>query len=234
MAASIQHPGILWVNNDSGDSARVFALEATTCRVKAVVSLKGVTPWDAEALAVGKNPQGQPVIWFGDIGDNAATKKSVNLYRFAEPAELQDQSVSVTKTTVTYSDGPHDAESLLVSPEPGGRIWVISKRQSVNGSIYELPAGFGWQQLTGVAKPIAEVDWMPTDAAFAPDGKKFAIRTYLGAKQYLGKPPGKDPQDFDLGYRGQGEAITYSFDSAFLYAISEGRNSPLVKLPLPT
>lgn len=233
LAASQLHPGILWTHNDSGDSARVFAVDATTCKVRAVVALQGVNSWDAEAIAVGRDPDGKPVIWFADIGDNTATRKSVELYRFDEPAKLISQTVPVVKATFTYSDGAHNAESLLVSPAPGGAMWVISKRQSVDSSIYALPAGFGWKSFSGVARPIAKSAFMPTDASFAPDGRHFVVRTYLGATQFAGDPPGSDPQAVDIGFEGQGEGITYSFDSAFLYAVSEGEDPPLLKLPLP-
>lgn len=234
LAASIQHPGILWTHNDSGDSARVFALDAQTCKVRAVVRLAGVSTRDAEAIAVGNTADGTPVLWLGDIGDNSATASSVRIYRFKEPTQIKDQTVKVAATiTVKYADEPYNAEALIVSPSPAGRIWIATKREATQGAYYELPTSVWGGSRTVTVRPTGSVPALTTDAAYAPDGQHYVIRTYFGGTQFRGAPPGEDPVELDIGFRGQGEAITYSYDSRFLYAISEGEDNPLMKIPLP-
>jgi hypothetical protein len=234
LAASTQHPGILWTHNDSGDKARVFALDALTCQVKAEVKLNGVNARDAEAISVGRDGNGRAVLWLGDIGDNAATAPSVRLYRFNEPTQIKNQTVDVAATiTVKYVDEPYDAESLLVQPSPAGRMWIATKRQVAEGAYYELPHSVWGDSKTVTVRPVGSVPALTTDATFAPDGTRYAIRTYFGGTQFQGDPPGTDPVAIDIGYLGQGEALTYSYDSRLLYAISEGEGSPLMKIPVP-
>jgi len=234
LAASTQHPGILWTHNDSGDRAQLFALDALTCEVKAVIRLRGVDAWDTEAVAVGRDANDKPVLWFGDIGDNTATASSVRLYRLPEPAQIKDQTLTVAATiTVKYADEPYNAEALLVEPSPEGRIWIVTRRQSAQGAYYELPASAWGSSTTVTVRAVGSVPALTTDATFAPNGEVYALRTYFGATQFDGTPPGNNSQSIDVGFTGQSEALTYSYDSRLLYTISEGVNQPLIKVPLP-
>lgn len=234
LAASTQHPGVLWTHNDSGDSARIFALDALTCDVLAEVKLAGVNTRDTEAISVGRDADDQPVLWLGDIGDNAATDPNVRLYRFREPVEIKNQTLKVQSTiTVKYYDEPYNAEALLVQPSPAGRIWIATKRESKQGAYYELPSSVWGSSKSVTLRPTGTVPAMTTDATYAPDGRTYAIRTYFGGTQFQGSPPGTDPAELNIGFRGQGEGLTYSYDSRFLYAVSEGVDNPLMKIPLP-
>lgn len=234
LAASTKHPGILWTHNDSGDRAQVFALDAVTCEVRAVVHLAGVSARDTEAIAVGRDAAGNPTLWLADIGDNAANQPNVRLYRFREPSTIKDQTVNVAAVIkVKYIDEPYNAEALLVHPDPAGRMWIVTKRQAAQGAYYELPSSVWGASTTVTLKPVGSVPAMTTDATFAPDGRTYAIRTYFGGTQFAGLPPGSDAQPLDLGFQGQSEALTYSYDSRLLYTISEGPNQPLTKVPLP-
>lgn len=234
LAASTQHPGILWTHNDSGDRAQLFALDALTCEVKAVVRLRGVDAWDTEAIAVGRDANNKPVLWFGDIGDNTATAASVRLYRLPEPAQIKDQTVNLAATiTVKYADEPYNAEALLVEPSPEGRIWIVTRRQSAQGAYYELPSSAWGSSTTVTVRAVGSVPALTTDATFAPNGETYALRTYFGATQFNGTPPGGNSRSIDVGFTGQSEALTYSYDSRLLYTISEGMNQPLIKVPLP-
>lgn len=234
LAASTQHPGILWTHNDSGDRAQIFALDSQTCAVVATLRINGVNARDTEAIAVGRDAKDRPVIWLGDIGDNAATWSSVRLYRLPEPSELSDQVVSPQATiTVKYSDEPYNAEALLLQPQPAGRMWIVTRRQAMKGAYYELPAAIWGSSRTVTVTAAGSVPALTTDATYAPSGRVFAIRTYFGATQFDGTPPGEDGTPIDVGFLGQSEALTYSYDSRMLYTISEGENPPLLKVPLP-
>src|SRR4051794_20300739 len=64
-------PGVLWTHNDSGDSARFFALDRR-CRTLATYTLPGVQATDWEDMA-----RGGGYLWLGDIGDNSATRSTI-------------------------------------------------------------------------------------------------------------------------------------------------------------
>lgn len=224
LAASIKHPGILWAHNDSGDGPRIYAVSNTSCEIQATITLGGVDPRDVEAIAMGRNSDGDPVIWVGDIGDNLGTWTNVRLYRIPEPNSIKNQTIQAKTYNLTYADGPRDAEGLLVDPRPGGRIWITTKRMAADGGLYALPKSFISDGF-GTAKRVGSVPPMTTDASFAPDGKSFVIRTYLGAELFQGVPPGTDGQTIGLPLQTQGEAITFSSAGTGLYAASEGEAS---------
>lgn len=224
LAASIRHPGILWAHNDSGDGAKIYAVNNTSCKIEATITLAGVQARDVEAIAMGRDSAGEPVIWVGDIGDNRGTWPSVRLYRIPEPKSLKSQQVAAKSYNVTYADGPRDAEGLLVDPQPGGRIWIVTKRMAAAGGIYALPETFV-RQGYGTASRVGESPAMSTDAAFAPAGGSFVIRTYVGAQEFQGTPPGGDSRSINIPLQTQGEAVTYSSAGTGLYAASEGETS---------
>lgn len=97
--------------------------------------MKGVgTPRDMEAIAVG--PDGD--IYVGDIGDNKdGSWDHVWIYRFPEPKQLKDQTVTAKQYDVKYADGPRNAEALMVHPKTG-RVYIASKNQD-GGGLYAGP-----------------------------------------------------------------------------------------------
>ena len=123
LAASHRHPGVYWTHNDSGDGPYVYAVDGSTGRTLAKVTLRGVNARDCEAISVG--PDGD--VYLGDIGDNlGGTWPEVWIYRFPEPSVLRDETVDATRYTVRYEGGPRDAESLMVEPRTG-RVYIASK-----------------------------------------------------------------------------------------------------------
>jgi hypothetical protein len=229
ITTSIAHPGTLWTHNDSGGGSVIYALDDSTCEVQAVITLDGVDLVDPEAIAVGRDANGEPIIWVADIGGNTVRRSNVWLHSLAEPKELKDQRVTVSSSAITYSDGPGDSEALLVEPTPGGRMWIVSKRQSSVGKFYALPAGFGPGSTSARVTPVGSAPWLTTDAAFAPNGEGFVLRTYLSVRRYQGPAPGTNERIVEVPQQGQGEALTYTPDSCALLTIPEGENPTLQK-----
>ena len=102
----------VWTVNDSGDIGRVFTVDAGTGRTV------GVTYWadgptDVEALA----PAGPGHVWVGDIGDNTASRDSVQVTRV--PVGDGDRTVDEETIDLVYPDGARDAEALLADPTTG-------------------------------------------------------------------------------------------------------------------
>ena len=85
MVASRKNPGVLWVHNDSGDSARVFALSYHG-DLLASYNLTGASAVDWEDMALGPGPDpGKEYLYLADIGDNRRKRSFVTIYRIPEP-----------------------------------------------------------------------------------------------------------------------------------------------------
>lgn len=137
LAASRVHPGVLYGINDSGNEAVVFAIDDAGKTV-ARLTLPEAGNYDWEALAPGRDREGRPVLWIGDIGDNLSQRSSVRLLRIAEPTTLQDRTVTWQEFRVAYPDGPHNAEGLAIDPRDG-TMWIVTKRSGGPGGVYRVP-----------------------------------------------------------------------------------------------
>lgn len=229
LAASHLHPGIYWTHNDSGDGPYIYAVDGATGKTVARVTLRGVgTPRDIEAISIGPHDE----IYVGDIGDNYDGRwPYVWIYRLPEPKVLRDQAVTATQYVVKYSDGPRNAESLLVHPRTG-RVYIIDKKED-GGHLYEGPATLS---TTGanIFRPIAPIDLWATDAAFSPDGDHLAVRGYLGGISYSwNNAHPRRTSTLDVPLQGQGEGVTYSADGTKLLYSSEGADSTVVAKDAP-
>ena len=230
LAASVRFPGILWANNDSGDTNRVFAIDSNTCQVKAVVKMAGAGYYDYESIAMGRDGSGNPVIWVGDIGDNSRSRKSVQLYRFNEPTSLKDQTVEVKKVNVTWSDGRRDSESMFVEPVPNGRVYLVSKE--AKGGVYQLRGDFRNTGVATTGSRIASTVGTATDAAVAPNGSRTVVRNYSKSTSLLSGIPGASAKTLAIPGQQQGEAIAFSSDSRYVFVGSEGAGQPLYRVPV--
>jgi hypothetical protein len=120
MAVSLHHPGVIWVHNDSGDTARFFALD-TQGALLATYNLPGVEAVDWEDMAILHTAREDELL-FGDVGDNASVRPGVVVYEVQEPDPARDgpgeHDVEFTTIHLSYPDGPHNAESLVMDPKP--------------------------------------------------------------------------------------------------------------------
>ena len=88
-----------------------------------------------------------------------------------------------TALRVRYPDGPHDAESLLVTP--AGDLLILTKGGKAI-RVYRVPASAWGARGMVIAESLGTVPIIPetaslrlvTDAALAPDGVRVAVRTY--------------------------------------------------------
>lgn len=231
LAPSRRHPGIVYMHNDSGDAPRIFAV-GPDGRTRAVFTLAGATNRDWEGMALGRDGAGRPALYVADIGDNLGGQwPYVTVYRVPEPVTMRSQTLRATAFRLKYRDGARNAESVLIDPRTN-RLYVASKL--VSGALYAAPArlktgGFNLLRKVGDAPAIA------TDAAFAPDGRTFVIRTYTDAYVYAmtAAGPGRRLDVVPLPDQDQGESIAYGLDGTSLLAGSEGVDEPLWRVPLP-
>ncbi len=245
IARGIASPGVVYVHNDSGDSARFFALDARTGATLASYTVPGATNVDWEDIAVARDRRGVPSVWLADIGDNDAARDEVRIYRVDEPRGGAVGPAEVWR--LRYPDSPHDAESLAVAP--GGTGYVVTKSLLGASTVYAVPPRpDGVQTLREIGEirftltgtpggPNVVGELTATGAALSRDGSVFAVRTYTDA--YLWPVHDGDvaaalratPARVALPAQPQGEGI--SVDGSRLLLDSEGRGSAVYAVPLP-
>ncbi len=242
LAASVARPGILYAHNDSGDTARFFALDATGQRV-GEYALGGVTATDWEDIAVG--PCGSDLagscVFLADIGDNLRDRASVTIYRVSEPQGASG-SVASSSISFTYPDSPHDAEALFV--DGAGALHVVTKETNGASTIFSLgvPRGNASVVATKVGKlpPFnlgIDLPSRVTGADFFPAAQcpKLVIRTYGSVELFTGQPGdtvatliARAPKTLPrILTEQQGEAVAFSRAGTELFTVGETASATL-------
>ncbi|KAB8191429.1 hypothetical protein FH608_029645 [Nonomuraea phyllanthi] len=229
LAVSPTHDGIYYTHNDSSATPTFYAVDGKG-RTKATFQVRGAEARDWEAMAASKDPEtGQGVLWFADIGDNLdGAWPDVSVYRVVEPRTLADATLPATRYRFRYADGARNAEGIMVNPRTG-RLYVVSKEFA--GSVYAAPKKLRTGK-TNVLRRVASAPLMATDAAYAPDGSSYVVRTYFSATLY--HPSGKSIAKVSMPDLRQAESITYTADGKALLTGTEGPNSPVYRVPIPS
>jgi hypothetical protein len=256
LAVGLASPSVLYAQNDSGDSARFFALDGATGATVAVCDVPGAKNVDWEDLAVTRDAAGVPSVWLADIGDNDAERAEIELYRVDEP-ELAASTRGATVATsppdvwrLSYPDGAHDAESLVVNPA-SHRMFVLTKSVLGSSGLYEVPTNPSAAR-TQVLRKVGELQFdltgtpggpnvigqlTATGAAMSTDGRVLAIRTYTDA-YFFAVGAGDVPQAIKakparvaLPDQPQGEGIALRAGSALID--SEGVGSWVYSVDQP-
>ena len=256
IARGVVSPGVFYIQNDSGDTARFFALGADDGRVRAEYDVSGTAAVDWEDLAVATDASGRSSVWLADIGDNSAARAEVEIYRVDEPrVSASSRPITLAAPQVwrlRYPDGAHDAESLAVAP--GGRAYVITKNGAGPSGVYAVPStpspaanggaanGGASDGAVQTMRKIASVtfdtglDRLATGAAFSRYGSRLVVRTYTAAYVWAvrdGDVAGalrRAPTSVAIPLQAQGEGVC--FDGARLVLDSEGVGTPVVAVPL--
>lgn len=232
---------VLWVHNDSGDGARVYAVDRSGA-LRATVDVPGAEAFDWEdvALGPGRTPGGDD-LYVGDIGDNKEARDAIAVYRFPEPvvASGPGQREAITagpaeRLDLRYPDGPRDAETLLVDPVTGD-LFVVTKDLAGRSRVYRAAApsapGPG-AEMEHVATLDLGIGGLATGGDISPSGDAIAVRTYFSVLVW-GRRPGESVGDA-LARRPcagpripeiQGEAIGFAPDGESYLTTSEGEGS---------
>ena len=163
---------VVYTTNDSGDDAVVYGVDPATGRTVSRTRYADSVD-DVEALAPGAGG----TVWAADIGDNRHDREGVTVYRM-RPRDGDHQG---RRYTLTYPDGPHDAETLLVHPRTR-RMFVVSK-SPFGGTVYVAPRTLA-EGPPNRLRAFARVDGLVTDSSFFPDGRHVVLRTYGRASVY--------------------------------------------------
>jgi len=141
LATSLRDPDLLWVINDSGNSAQLHALSRNgSSRGSWLVSANNRDWEDLAAATIN----GEPYLFIGDIGDNQRSHDEYAIHVVREPelnARLPGQaSATVLEPDWTirfrYEDGAHNAEAMAVVNE---QLILLTKEPITND--HAVPAG---------------------------------------------------------------------------------------------
>ena len=249
ITASKCQPDVFWVQNDSGNGPNIYAVNRSGADLGSW-QVTGAQNIDWEDIAEFKDASGKCFIYIGEIGDNDLERTVHSVYRVAEPRVTQDggrhkdtlETEPALSVSFSYTDGPHNAETLMVHPTTGD-IYVLSKNRKGPSGVYKIAASFGSGAVQKVS-PIAniEVPSVPvgllTGGDISPDGRRAVLCDYVDGYE-LTLPPGdnnfddvwkQSPYQIDLGKRDTGEAVAYGPDGNTIYATTEGKKAPMIEV----
>ena len=228
----------LWTINDGGSRLEVFELDRT-CAVRRVITA-GIDPYDVEDLARAADG----TLWLADTGDNSLNRSTVALERIRPDG-------SATLFRLTYPDGPHDAEALLLMPT--GEIYIATK-EPLSSNVYTPVGPLSASRPTELRR-VASIGLLPTGTsggpvgtagqvlvtggAVSPDGRSVALRTYTDAYVWTvpsgdvaGALKSGDRQRIALPPTAQGEGLAYAADGRSLLTSTEKLPGPVHVVPL--
>lgn len=237
IAASRSMDGRLWVQEDSGTPAQIN-LMTTDGKLEKRFPLSGIANRDWEDLAIGPGPQeGVTYLYLADIGDNFKQNDVSYIYRFPEPRNQDETIGGIERITFRYSDGPRDAEAILLDPQTRD-LWIVTKAEE-KVRIYRLP----YPQSTTEAIKADYYGELPlnliTGGSVSSDGNEILLKSYLGAYHWRRKE-GQSLADAmqknsyqslaaeALGI--QGEAICFDKNDNGYYTLPEKGNQTSVTL----
>jgi hypothetical protein len=218
--------------NDGGTQIEIFVLDRD-CSVRRTIT-DPLDPYDVEDMARAADG----TLWLADTGDNRKQRDTVALHEVRPDGRT-------TLYRLTYPDGQHDAEALLL--DRAGTPYVVTKNVLGLAEVYRPAAPLSSPGPTplenvgslrvestdtqgGPAGPTGSV--LVTGGAVSADGTVVALRTYTDA--YLYPAPDGDiaaalqrsPVRVPLPGESQGEAIAFEPDGTLLSA-SEGTGEPV-------
>jgi hypothetical protein len=202
--ASRKYPGVFWSHNDSGDSARLFAIH----RDGSAVRPKGDGDGDYHGLGVAdtNNRDWEDIatddagqLYVGDIGNNGNARRDLGIYVVPEPDPASATgAAAIRRITYSYPDQSefpppsgkrvYDAESLFWAD---GTLWILSKDyDDTHTRLYRFGALRGDAL---VPEKVGEFDagGMVTGADASRDGRRLAMVGYRagqidGRRQVVG------------------------------------------------
>jgi hypothetical protein len=256
LAVSRAHPGTIWVENDSGNPAAIYAVR-TGGALQATLKIEGAPNIDWEDIAAF-DEDGHHYLLLSDTGDNGGIRKTLALYAIEEPATLRNASVRpVWSIQFRWPDGPRDCEALAVDVRRGEILLVTKKR--VPPQLFRLPLHPADSRLqtaeligtvAGIPQPTAEeLEDSPrygryfaqiTAADISADGRLIALMDYRRVYLYRRRDEEswaqaltRVPQRLSFGWLPQAEALGFSPSGEALYVSGEHVPAPIVRIDVP-
>ena len=253
LAASHVHEDVLWVINDGGNPAEIFAINRRG-RLLARYDVRGARNIDWEDLA-SFDLDGRHYLLVADTGDNGGKRRNFVLHVFEEPKVLRNGTLKPAwSIRARWADGPRDCEAVAVDAAAGKVLLVSKKRKPPELFALPLADPHGeWREARRIGRlagvPEADVELQRSDpqlarlspqvtaADLSPDGRTLAVLTY-GSVLFYRRQPGEDwgqavarpPEAHDVPLIPQAEALAWSRGGGGLYASGEFKPAPIFYL----
>lgn len=256
LAASRVHRDTLWLVEDGGNPAKLHAISRRGRRL-ASFSIDGISNTDWEDLAAFEL-DGKRYLLIADTGDNGGLRRTLLLHVVAEPAELSDGATLEPAWSIAFRwpDGARDCEAVAVDAARGQVLLVSKKRWPPE--LFALPLRPRTDRLQ-TATRIGRLAGVPrasnqerrnapaharlvhhvTAADVSPDGRTLAVLTYehlllyprIGDEHWP-QAVQRRPEQRDLPWLHQPEALGWAADGRGLYATGEFSPAPLLYFPI--
>lgn len=235
--------GALWAHNDSGGGTTLYALDTAGGDLGAF-AVRGAQNVDWEDIAAAPCGDGCACLYLGDLGDQEGAREEVQVWRVDEP-ELDGpaRTARAEAIALSYPDGAHDAETLLVDPATR-ELYVLPK---LDGPVALYGSGPGPEP----GEPIALEDLLTLDlsaygakdpritgGSVSPGGLRVALRTNEDVFVFTAPAGGgvpealaTEPARFDAPEGSDGEAVSWTSDGAALLLSGEGRGATIWQIP---
>ncbi len=243
LATSRALAGTVWTHNDSGDTARLFAM-GTDGASQGVLTITGGMATDWEDLAIGPCGADRWCLYAADIGDNDLVRTRIRVYEIDEPTAISGTQAATARTfDVSYPDGAHDAEALFVDPR-NGDTYVITKQTPPNAGtpskVFLLPKS----AMVATAEEVGTLtiptgNLLVTGADLYADdcGVRLLVRTYTNVFQLSGSPDSTiagllsaTPTIVPVAPELQGEAVAWLPDGRGYLTVPEGSSAAISRV----
>ena len=216
LAMSRKNSGIAYTIND--DPGPVFAIDTQTGRVVGTTDVGGTD--DTEALSADNRGR----LWLANLGNNHGNKAGLSVVSFDEPGTASGDAANVHRYRVAYPGDAPNVEALIVGDD--GEISLFTK-ESGTGRRYTLPATLSENSVNVAESASGEFPAMVSDATLSRD--KAYIRHSGGVAVY-DATSWTSTGSIEVPKVDKGETITVDGDTVLVG--SEGKNSPLIRVPL--
>lgn len=231
-----------WVHNDSGDDPKLYAL-STSMQVTHELFIEEADHMDWEDLAAGRY-HNESYLFIGDIGDNAARRSTIDVYMTREPvldSTPEEATLTSTRISLVYPDGPRDAEALLYD-ERYEELIIITKRDE-RARVYAIGLAEVRGSTTNTLQFIGELTIEPLAQDLAPmrrylhyitaadqhENGNVIIKNYFRVWRFENKEGeplkeilvSRSPEQLPYLLEQQGEAIAFDREGIGYYTTSE-------------
>jgi len=152
--------GRLYTHNDSGDSALLYELNATTGDIVRRVIVNGADNVDWEDVAYGDRH-----IYIADSGNNMGSRTDLKIYKILKSDLNASNSVDAQEISFSYAEQtifdydrystPYDAEALIVYDE---ELYIFTKNwENRTTKIYKIPTQPGSYVLESIGEYTFDV-----------------------------------------------------------------------------
>ena len=239
-----------WVHNDSGDEARVFAIDADSVVLRPPYIPVSEADWPGHAIDSAWNfdwadiALADGVLYIADVGNNGNARRDLGVYVVNEPDPSAIPRMRTLRfLPIRYPDQEaypakrwhFDCEAVFVADD---KLYFITKHRrpgeiggfEAGAKLYRLDTSFTDRENVLTLVGRHEGVYLATAADLSPDGSRIAVSTY-DALWIFDRPPDGDNWlagtawhlDLDRCVTKQLEAVTWD-DAWTLRLVNENRD----------